>query len=82
MSSISASGNNGTDNDALSTNRAATVKAHLESLGVKAATVKASGQGKRQPVTTSCSDKLPREQLILCLQPDRRVTIEVTGQIR
>ncbi len=69
-------------NDALSTNRAATVKAHLESLGVKAASVKASGQGKRQPVTTSCSDKLPREQLILCLQPDRRVTIEVTGQIR
>ncbi|MBK8073674.1 MAG: OmpA family protein [Ramlibacter sp.] len=70
-------------NDALSTNRAATVKAHLESLGVKAATVKASGQGKRQPVTTSCSDKLPREQLILAAaQPDRRVTIEVTGQIR
>ena len=36
-------------NDALSTNRAATVKTHLESLGVKAASVKASGQGKRQP---------------------------------
>ncbi len=69
-------------NDPLSANRAATVKALLESLSVKAASAQASGKGKREPVTTACSDKLPREKLIQCLQPDRRVTIEVTGVVR
>lgn len=69
-------------NDKLSADRATTVKTHLESLGLKAASVRASGAGKRQPVTTNCSDKLAREQLIACLQPDRRVTIEVTGLAR
>jgi OOP family OmpA-OmpF porin len=39
----------------------------------------AQGVGKREPVTTSCSNKLARPALIACLQPDRRVIIEVTG---
>ncbi len=74
----------GTDayNDALSARRASATLALLESLGVKAATTKAQGKGKREPVTTQCSDKLPRAQLIACLQPDRRVSIEVTGLVK
>jgi outer membrane protein OmpA-like peptidoglycan-associated protein len=49
---------------------------------VKAAKSEAVGKGKREPVTTQCSTKQPRAQQIICLQPDRRVTIEVTGQAR
>ncbi|NJS35927.1 MAG: OmpA family protein [Brachymonas sp.] len=68
-----------TYNDPLSQRRAATVLEYLGSLGVKAAKSDAIGKGEREPVTQNCSDKLPRTQLIACLQPDRRVTIEVTG---
>ncbi len=71
----------GTDayNDRLSLARAMTVKAELERLGVKAASFEVQGVGKREPVATGCSSKLARSALIACLQPDRRVTIEVTG---
>ena len=74
----------GTDeyNDPLSNSRAATVRAYLESLGVKAQKLESVGKGKREPVSKDCSDKLGRAQLIQCLQSDRRVTIEVTGTVR
>ncbi|MBS7805973.1 OmpA family protein [Variovorax sp. PCZ-1] len=74
----------GTDsyNDPLSARRAATVLEQLSSLGVKAAKTEAVGKGKREPVTTQCGDKLARAELITCLQPDRRVTIEVTGVVK
>jgi outer membrane protein OmpA-like peptidoglycan-associated protein len=39
----------------------------------------AQGKGKRDPVSKDCSTSASREQQIVCLQPDRRVTIEVTG---
>jgi OmpA-OmpF porin, OOP family len=71
-----------TYNDPLSARRASTVKAYLESIGVNAPKFDAVGRGEREPVTTNCSDKLPRAQLISCLQPDRRVTIEVTGVVK
>jgi OmpA-OmpF porin, OOP family len=69
-------------NDALSQRRAATVLDYLGSLGVRAGSAQAVGKGENEPVTRNCSDKLPRQQLIACLQPDRRVTIEVTGVAR
>jgi OmpA-OmpF porin, OOP family len=69
-------------NNKLSAARASTVRAYLESLGVKAATANALGKGEREPVTKNCSDKQSRADLISCLQPDRRVTIEVTGFIK
>ncbi len=69
-------------NDALSARRASTVLKALESMGVKSAQTNASGKGKREPVTTSCSNSLPRAKLIDCLQPDRRVAIEVTGVVK
>ena len=69
-------------NDKLSEARAKTVQAHLESLGVKSAATIAEGKGKRDPVSKDCSAAASREQQIICLQPDRRVTIEVTGVAR
>jgi OmpA-OmpF porin, OOP family len=74
----------GTDayNDPLSQRRATTVLGYLGGLGVKAGKTEAVGKGEREPVTNNCSDKLPRTQLIACLQPDRRVTIEVTGVVK
>ena len=66
-------------NDKLSEGRAKTVQAYLESLGVKSASSLAQGKGKRDAVSKGCSASLGHEQLIQCLQPDRRVTIEVTG---
>lgn len=74
----------GTDdyNDKLSEARAKTVQAYLESLGVKSAVLIAEGKGKRDPVSKDCSAAASREQQIICLQPDRRVTIEVTGVAR
>lgn len=63
----------------LSQARADAVLAHLKSLGINPASAVAQGVGEREPVTTHCSDKLPRQALIDCLQPDRRVTIEVTA---
>jgi OmpA-OmpF porin, OOP family len=71
-----------TYNDSLSVRRAATVLEYLASLGVKAAKSEAIGKGEREPVTKQCSDKLPLAQLISCLQPDRRVAIEVTGSAK
>lgn len=74
----------GTDdyNDKLSEARARTVQTYLESLGVKSVSVVAQGKGKRDPVSKDCSATASREQQIICLQPDRRVTIEVTGVAR
>ena len=71
----------GTDeyNDKLSEARAKTVHAYLESLGVKSASSVAQGKGKREAASRDCSATASREQQIICLQPDRRVTIEVAG---
>ena len=66
-------------NEKLSEARAKTVRAYLESLGVKSAVATAQGKGKRDPVSKYCDAGIGRDQLIQCLQPDRRVTIEVTG---
>jgi OOP family OmpA-OmpF porin len=69
-------------NQTLSTERAESVKAYLVNSGkVDPAKISAVGKGESMPVTTAadCSDKLPRAQLITCLQPDRRVDVEVTG---
>jgi len=71
-------------NQALSLRRADAVKAYLASKGFDAARIQAEGKGKSQPVTGDKCSKMGREnrhnrKLIACLQPDRRVEIEVTG---
>lgn len=69
-------------NDKLSQARAETVRTYFESKGLKAQVLIAKGVGEREPITKGCDDKLPRAELIQCLQPDRRVTIEITGSSR
>ena len=67
-------------NQKLSERRAAAVKTYLVSKGVEANRVYTEGKGKKQPVTgTTCNTVKNRKALIECLQPDRRVEVEVIG---
>lgn len=66
-------------NQALSQQRAATVRQFLIGRGVPAGRIVAEGRGESAPVTTGCADSLPRAALIECLQPDRRVVLFVEG---
>jgi OOP family OmpA-OmpF porin len=72
----------GTDkyNQKLSERRAESVKAYLVSKGVEPNRVYTEGKGKKQPVTKPGECKGPKsKKVIACLQPDRRVEIEVIG---
>ncbi len=66
-------------NDRLSLRRAATVKQYLAEKGVDANLMKISGKGKRQPVV-NCPGKKVTKKLKACLQPNRRVEVEVRGE--
>ncbi|WP_216605199.1 OmpA family protein [Pelistega europaea] len=65
-------------NYALGLRRAETVKAYLSAQGVTAP-MQTDSAGESQPVTTNCQDKGVTAALKACLQPDRRVTVEITG---
>ncbi|MFW5395874.1 MAG: OOP family OmpA-OmpF porin [Candidatus Accumulibacter regalis] len=64
----------------LSERRAASVKAYLVSKGVEANRVYTEGKGEKQPVTKpgQCPGG-KSAKVIECLQPDRRVDIELIG---
>jgi len=66
-------------NDRLSLRRAATVKQYLAEKGVDANLMKISGKGKRQPIV-NCPGKKVTKKLKACLQPNRRVEVEVRGE--
>jgi OmpA-OmpF porin, OOP family len=71
-------------NQKLSEARAQAVKDYLTQTGTKANTITAEGKGESQPVTGEDCKKLGAERgankkLVSCLQPDRRVEIEVLG---
>jgi OOP family OmpA-OmpF porin len=65
----------------LSTRRAEAVKAYLESAGIPAGKIAARGTDGSDPVTKpgQCKGKKATPKLIACLQPDRRVEVEVSG---
>ena len=72
----------GTDryNQRLSEQRVATVKAYMVSKGVEAGRVYTEGKGETQPGTKAGDCAGPKSaKVIACLQPDRRVDIEVIG---
>lgn len=69
-------------NQPLSERRAQTVRTYLQSLGVNASDFSAVGLGKSNTVSAGCPGSLPLVELEACLQPDRRVEIEVTGIVR
>ncbi len=67
-------------NQKLSEKRAAAVKTYLVSKGIEANRVYTEGKGKKNPVTKP--DQCPgakSKKTIACLQPDRRVDIELIG---
>ncbi len=67
-------------NQKLSEKRAESVKAYLVSKGIEPNRIYTEGKGKSQPVTKAdqCKGKKSKK-VIDCLQPDRRVEIEVIG---
>ena len=67
-------------NQKLSERRAAAVKDYLVSKGIETNRVYTEGKGSTQPVTKPGECKGPKsKKVIACLQPDRRVNIEVIG---
>jgi OOP family OmpA-OmpF porin len=68
-------------NQKLSVRRAETVRDYLIVGGIAAVKLDTSGVGESQPDTKSkqCNNMADRKALVNCLQPDRRVDIEVHG---
>lgn len=66
-------------NQNLGEKRAQTVRQLLIANGVPATIIYAKSAGELMPVTDGCFAVLEREALKACLQPDRRVTVEITG---
>ena len=67
-------------NQKLSERRANAVKDYLASKDVMASRIDAQGKGETQPVTKAGDCKGAKSaKVIACLQPDRRVDIEITG---
>ena len=68
-------------NQRLSERRAATVRDYLASQGVDKAKIETLGMGKTQPVPGVRCEQKNRKELIACLQPHRRVEVEVKGEM-
>ena len=67
-------------NQKLSERRATAVKDYLVSKNIQAARIEAVGHGETQPVTAAGTCAGARSaKVIACLQPDRRVDVEMTG---
>lgn len=67
-------------NQYLSERRAWAVARYLVDHGVPASKIRVEGRGMHEPMTPlqECNDQLGREQLIACLQLDRRVVISAS----
>jgi OmpA-OmpF porin, OOP family len=67
-------------NKKLSAERAEAVKQYLAQKGVETTKVRSEGRGEAEPVTAGQCKGMTGQKLISCLQPDRRVDIEVRGE--
>lgn len=59
--------------------RAETVRSYLHQKGIPNHVISYSSMGENQPVTDGCNSVKDHQSLKQCLQPDRRVTVEITG---
>ena len=66
-------------NEKLSAARAESVKQYLAQKGIEPQRVRSEGRGESQPVTGDRCRGQTGAKLISCLQPDRRVEVEVRG---
>lgn len=68
-------------NQKLSVQRADQVKAYLVGQNIPADRITSTGKGETEPVTKAgeCVGSTKSAKLIACLQPDRRVDVEMTG---
>jgi OOP family OmpA-OmpF porin len=65
----------------LGLDRARAVRDYLVSQGVDKAKIETLGMGKTQPVPGVRCEQKNRKELIACLQPHRRVEVEVKGEM-
>lgn len=66
-------------NQRLSLARAQTVRDYLVNQGgIDASRIRVAGRGEANPLS-ACGNKMPKAELIDCLQPDRRVEVSVSG---
>lgn len=70
-------GTNEYNND-LSDARARTVADRLKAIN-PSVHIEARGMGERYPITRGCTGDAPTAELIECLAPDRRVSVEIIG---
>ena len=68
-------------NDRLSARRAEAVKAFLVSQGLSASNITTQGMGKRQLIVDPATCKGNRAAKIACEQPNRRVTVGLSGVV-
>lgn len=68
-------------NDRLSLGRAQAVAHYMKQNGLDNIQMETDGRGSREPVTHGCSDGFAKARLINCLQPDRRVSIDLMGTV-
>lgn len=67
-------------NQKLSVRRASAVKDYLQSQAIAVERIQASGRGESEPVTAAGTCQgATSAKVIACLQPDRRVDVEVQG---
>ncbi|MDP1525032.1 MAG: OmpA family protein [Rhodocyclaceae bacterium] len=67
-------------NQLLSERRAESVKSYLVGRGIEPNRITTEGRGETQPVTPAGQCLGPRNaKVVACLQPDRRVDVELTG---
>jgi outer membrane protein OmpA-like peptidoglycan-associated protein len=66
-------------NEELALRRATTVRNYLQAAGL-GMPMQVRSMGEREPVTTDCEGTVRSPALIACLQPDRRVVVDILGQ--
>jgi len=66
-------------NERLAQQRANTVRDYLKAAGVRAP-MEVRSMGEREPVTRDCQGLQRTPRLVACLQPDRRVVVDILGQ--